>query len=70
MKYCKKCGVLYSGLLVQCPKCNTALEEYQEPAAPEAPKEVKTRQWIAICIGIPALIGFMYLMASILARLS
>ena len=60
MKYCKKCGVLYSGLLEQCPKCNTLLLDYVEPPAPEASKDTKVRQWIAICVGIPALIGILY----------
>lgn len=61
MKYCKTCGVLYSGLLEQCPKCNATLAAHEEPPAPEAPKKVRLRQWIALCIGIPALIGVLYL---------
>ena len=70
MRYCKKCGVLYSNLLEQCPQCNTALSEYEEPPAPEAPKSVKIRQWIAICIGVPALIGLLYAVIGWLYSLS
>ena len=63
MKYCKKCGVLYSSLLEQCPKCNTALSEHEAEAqapAPEASRQTKVRQWIALIIGVPALIFFLY----------
>lgn len=65
MKYCKKCGVLYSGLLERCPKCNAVLEEHREDQAPapEAPRETKVKQWIGICIGIPAMIALFYLLA-------
>ena len=70
MKYCKKCGVLYSSLLEQCPKCNTALAEHEEPPAPEADKRVRTRQWIALCIGIPALIAFLFFTIRALYQLS
>ena len=63
MKYCKKCGVLYSSLLEQCPKCNTALTEHDSSAqapAPEASRQTKVRQWIALILGVPALIFFLY----------
>lgn len=70
MKYCKQCGVLYSSTLTQCPKCNAALIEHEEPPAPEAPTRVKVRHWLGLCVGIPVLIGILYLAASIVARLS
>lgn len=73
MRYCKKCGVLYSGLLPQCPKCNPALAAHEaEPKqeAPEAPRAVKVRQWIAIGLGVPALIFFLYFVTSRLYALS
>ena len=73
MKYCKKCGVLYSSLLPQCPKCNPVVAEHEqaeEAPAPEAPRSVKRRQWIAIVIGIPALIFFLYFVISRLYSLT
>ncbi len=70
MKYCKKCGVLYSSVLEQCPKCNTLLAEHEEPPGPEAPKSVRVRQWIGICLGIPALIVFLYLFLGWMTSLS
>ncbi len=73
MKYCKKCGVLYSSLLPQCPKCNTAIAEHdraEQPEAPEAPKATRIRQWIGIVVGIPALIFFLYFVISRLYSLS
>ena len=59
MKYCKKCGVLYSSELPCCPKCNPALEELPKDAPP-ADRRVVRRQWIALLIGIPALILVLY----------
>ena len=62
MKYCKKCGVLYSDLLDACPKCGSMPGSAEEPddSAPEAPKSTVRRQWIALVIGIPALILILY----------
>ncbi|HRX57492.1 MAG TPA: hypothetical protein P5075_01855 [Eubacteriales bacterium] len=69
MKYCKKCGVLYSDLLSACPKCGGSEAPEPEPAK-EAPKRVKVRQWIALCVGIPAFVGVMYLVIWCLKTLS
>ena len=53
MKYCKKCGVLYTTDV--CPKCGIE-EPDQNPIADESdPKTVK-RQWIGLLIAIPAAI--------------
>ena len=55
MKYCKKCGVLYSTDV--CPKCGVL---YPEPeAAEQKPRDAREvrRNWIALLIGIPAFIG-------------
>lgn len=65
MKFCKKCGTLYASSLGVCPKCNPAIAEHaaqaaDEPAAPVDPAQRK-RQWIAICLGVPGLILFLYL---------
>jgi predicted RNA-binding protein with PUA domain len=62
MKYCKKCGVLYTTDV--CPKCGVTVPEDLPPAVPADPKTVR-RQWIALLIAIPAAIllimGVIYL---------
>ncbi len=62
MKYCRKCGVLYSDLLDACPKCGSmpGSEDSSNSSAPEAQKSTVRKQWIAIVIGIPALILLLY----------
>ncbi len=62
MKYCKKCGVLYSDLLDACPKCGVPLEDPNAAPPEEAPRSVKVRQWIGLCVGIPLLVGVLYVM--------
>ena len=53
MKYCKKCGVLYTTDV--CPKCGILVpEQPQQPEKADA-KTVK-KQWIALLIAIPAAI--------------
>lgn len=53
MKYCKKCGVLYTTDV--CPKCGIVVPEtVHQPEKADA-KTVK-RQWIALLIAIPAAI--------------
>ena len=63
MKYCRKCGVLYTTDV--CPKCGVAVPDDQTPAAPADAKTVR-RQWIALVIAIPAAIllitGVVYLL--------
>jgi len=70
MKYCKKCGVLYSDLLDACPKCGIPLEDPDAEAPKLAAKGVKIRQWIGLCVGIPAFIGVLYLVIYYLLVLS
>jgi hypothetical protein len=53
MKYCKKCGVLYTTDV--CPKCGVIQPEASEPPDSAPPKTVR-RQWIALVIAIPAAI--------------
>ena len=53
MKYCKKCGVLYTTDV--CPKCGVITPD-PEPPAPPADKQTVRRQWIALLIAIPAAI--------------
>lgn len=66
MKYCKKCGVLYTTDV--CPKCDVAVpDDLPDPEAGE-PKTVR-RQWIALVIAIPAAIllimGVLYILHQI-----
>lgn len=70
MKYCKKCGVLYSSLLEVCPKCNAVLTSpppQEEPAEPT--QKERRRRWLAIGLGVPALVCFLYFVYSIFAKL-
>ncbi len=69
MKYCKKCGVLYSDLLDVCPKCGVETEDPNALPPKEAPKSVRVRQWIGIVIGIPLMIGVLYVVIRFLYAL-
>ncbi len=66
MKYCKKCGVLYTTDV--CPKCGIVAPE---DTASEEKAELKTvrSQWIALIIAIPSAIllimGVLYLLQSL-----
>lgn len=53
MKYCKKCGVLYTTDV--CPKCGIVEPADQESPQPASAKEVRKR-WIVLLIAIPAAI--------------
>ncbi len=57
MKYCKKCGVLYSTDV--CPKCGIIYPPKTDETAPTEKKSVR-RQWLALIIGIPAMIALIY----------
>ncbi len=54
MKYCKKCGVLYTTDV--CPKCGIVPPESQTEEQAPADKQTVKRQWLALLIGIPAFI--------------
>lgn len=66
MKYCKKCGVLYTTDV--CPKCGVLVPDNQPPAEKADAKTVK-KQWIALVIAIPAAIllimGVLYILKCI-----
>ena len=63
MKYCKKCGVLYTTDV--CPKCG--IEEPEELPEPEAPdKKTLMRQWIGLIVGIPLFIMAIYVVIYLL----
>ena len=53
MKYCKKCGVLYTTDV--CPKCGIIVPEDLQNAEKADAKTVK-KQWIALLIAIPTAI--------------
>lgn len=59
MKYCKACGVLYSTDV--CPKCGIIEPPEEERTAPPAAPNRTKLQWLAIIIGIPAMIAVFYL---------
>ena len=54
MKYCKKCGVLYTTDV--CPNCGIVAPEQQETGQAPADQKTVRRQWIGLLIGIPAFI--------------
>ena len=66
MKYCKKCGVLYTTDV--CPKCGIIESDSasQEVGAEESPTKVR-HAWIWFLIGIPAMIGLIYLIILLLS---
>lgn len=53
MKYCKKCGVLYTTDV--CPKCGIR-EPEQSPLTEKADPQTVKKQWIGLLIAIPAAI--------------
>lgn len=70
MPFCKKCGTFYPNSLGDCPKCNAnALLEEQPPElqaaemSEEEASRARRKSWIQILIGVPALIGLLYLVA-------
>lgn len=70
MKYCKNCRILYSSQAAACPKCGIAepkREGGQEQPAPD--KEEIRRDWIWLVIGVPILIGVIYLLILLLKSL-
>ena len=71
MKHCNKCGTFYSSSLECCPKCSVQKEDTNPKPASDAPENEKSkkRNWIAILIGIPALILFYYLIIGLLRKL-
>ena len=66
MKYCKKCGVLYATDV--CPKCGIEYPDETQPPAEEKPERIR-RGWIALVIGVPALIGVIYGVITLLSRI-
>lgn len=70
MKICRKCGTLYRNKEGECPKCSankliadgTAQNaEINTQMSEEEAAKARKKAWIEIIIGIPALIGLIYL---------
>ncbi len=62
MKYCKKCHILYSSFAAACPKCGIAAASPQREEGSADRRAVRS-DWLRIALGIPALIGLIYLAA-------
>ena len=65
MRYCKSCHILYSSEAAACPKCGIAAPKEEQKAAP-ADKASVRRDWIWIAVGVPVLIGVIYLLILLL----
>ncbi len=62
MPFCKTCGTLYNKKQGPCPKCSTSNIKYQaKPMSDEEALRLRKKAWVQILIGVPALIGFIYL---------
>ena len=66
MKYCRNCHILYSSQAAACPKCGVAAPEEQPQEAALPDKAAVRRDWIWIAIGVPVLIGVIYLLILLL----
>ena len=68
MKRCKQCGTFYYESNAVCPKCGIELPDADDSVdldnqavnAGELRKQ-KVKSWILLVVGVPALIGFIYL---------
>ena len=68
LKFCKTCGTLYDEAKVECPKCATkALEPdcdeltYDLSMDKAEADRLRKKSWIQLIIGVPGLIGVLYL---------
>lgn len=60
--FCKKCGTLYNPKEGPCPKCSTEEIEYEaREMSNEEANKLRKKSWLQLLIGIPAFIGFIYL---------
>ena len=69
MKYCRNCHIVYSSEAAACPKCGIPHEaENRQKAVSDTAADKKTmrRDWIWIAIGVPVLIGVIYLLILLL----
>ncbi len=68
MKRCKQCGTFYSKANAVCPKCGIEFpaadgsnEFDNKEINTEELRKQKIKSWITLAVGVPALIGFIYL---------
>ena len=71
LHFCKSCGTLYDDKNGPCPRCATkgvmeqvAANAYEPPQTQMSEEEIhsaRKRSWIQLLVGIPAFIGFIYL---------
>lgn len=68
MRYCKKCRILYSDKAAACPKCGIDADKAKEEeiASEKAGQKRVALDWLWIVIGVPLLIGLIYLFVYIL----
>lgn len=59
MKYCKKCGVLYTTDV--CPKCGVIEPKNPEQTENNASEHNIRLQWLALIIGVPTMIAVFYI---------
>ncbi|MBQ3848975.1 MAG: hypothetical protein IKH21_05605 [Clostridia bacterium] len=70
MRYCKNCHIVYSSQAAACPKCGIAEPiKTDSDAASEADRSEIRRDWLWIAIGVPVLIGVIYLLIKIIYSL-
>ena len=67
MKYCKKCGVIYTTDV--CPNCGILIPDEKTEQKQADPKEVR-RNWIALIVGIPLFIGVIMLIVYLFQNLT
>ncbi len=75
LHFCKSCGTVYDDKNGGCPKCATrevmkavAANSYTPPESGMSEEEIRAARkssWIQLLIGIPAFIGFIYLICYI-----
>ncbi len=70
IRFCKNCGTLYDDSFGPCPKCEEKRILEEDPDAhavngrmtPEQAARARRSAWISIGIGVPLLIGIIYIL--------
>lgn len=78
IRFCKKCGTLYNDANGPCPKCEEARILAEDPGGhavnanmtPEQTARARRSAWISIAIGVPLLIGIIYILVYIMKLLA